>query len=282
MVKRIVALCFWIVIQLIGPQYQQSETATFNSVKVSLWPEYDRRAVLVNYQLELSPSVPLPFEIQLRVPQTSMLPFKLSFQAWDGIYYDMSYTTEIIAEERWLSFSVPSRKIIVEYYDSALIVNSEERSYDYMWPADYSTDAFEMTIQLPALASQLRVKPQFGLLQVNTNNLVEYSGSMGTIPKNAPFSVTLTYEKPTDVLTQLLLPLHSDQSISLKNLQGRLRDFPIMPAGIQMGAGILIAVLLILLIVISGIMVTLMTTYRQPRIKTTNPTGIEKAKSDKK
>ncbi len=280
--KRIVALIIWIIIQLPGSQFQQSEAATFSSVKVSLWPEYDRRAMLVNYQLELSPSVPLPFDIQLRVPQTSTLPFKLSFQAWDGIYYDMSYTTEIIAEERWLSFSVPSRKFIVEYYDSALIANSEERSYEYMWPADYSTEAFEMTVQLPALASQLRVKPQFGLLQVNTDNLIVYSGSMGAIPKEAPFSVTVTYEKPTDILTQLLLPLHPDLPISLSNLQGRLSDFPILPAGMQTGAGILIAVLVIFLIVISGIMVTLMTTYRQPHIKTANPTVVEKAKSNKK
>ncbi len=265
--KRILLTACLIFLPLLAPPNKQVSPIAFHSVKVFLWPEYDRRAVLVNYQVTLSADVPLPAEIRLRAPRTASFPYKISFQAWDGILYDLDFRTETNINERLVSFTVPSQIFVIEYYDSALFRNDQQRTYNFNWLADYGTDSLELTIQLPTQASQLRVKPQFGLLQVTSDNLIVYSGSLGAIPKDSLITITIQYENPTDELSQLLLPLQPGQSISLENLKDRFQDFPILPSEIQTGSGFLVGGLVLFLIVFSGIMVTLITTYRQPRVK---------------
>jgi hypothetical protein len=274
MMKKVLTVAFLLFLPLLAPHTRQASDISFSSVKAFLWPEYDRRAVLVNYQFTLSEDVSLPVEIRMQVPRTASFPFKISFQAWDGMLYDLTFKTEIIDDVRWLWFSVPSENFVVEYYDTALVINGQERSYDFLWTADYATDDLELTVQLPSQSGQMRVKPQFGLIQVSTGNLIVYSGELGAIPKDSPQTVSINFVRSSDELTQLLLPLQPEQTISLENLTGRFDDFPILPYGVQVGSGYVVAGLVLFLILFSGITVALITTYRQPRIKPLK--GIEK------
>jgi hypothetical protein len=274
MMKKVFLVAWLFLSPLLAPQARQTLETAFRSVKVFLWPEYDRRAVLVNYQITLSEEVSLPVEIRLQVPRTASFPFKISFQAWDGMLYDMAFKTEIIDDVRWLRFSVPSENFVVEYYDTALVINGQQRSYDFLWTADYATDDLELTVQLPAQSGQMRVKPQFGLIQVSSGNLIVYSGELGNVPKGSPQTVNINFVRFSDELTQLLLPLQPEQTISLENLKGRFEDFPILPYGVQVGSGYLVAGLVLFLILFSGITVVLITTYRQPHIKPLK--GLEK------
>ena len=77
---------------------QQSHT--FDEFEIALWPEYDRMAMLVIYQVSLSPDTPLPATVRLSIPASVGEPHALAAWYPDG-RLDDSVTWARETEGEW-------------------------------------------------------------------------------------------------------------------------------------------------------------------------------------
>jgi hypothetical protein len=177
------------------------EELKFSDVEVSLWPEYDRPAMLVIYHLTLPAQVSLPVEVSFRIPAAAGSPNAVAGSAPDGSLINIPYTTE--KEGDWLrvNFQATSPDLQIEYYDPSLVKEGATRRFDYIWPVDYAADAFSVEVQQPVGASQMHIEPGMVSSQEGKDGLTYYSAEVGALPQGKPVTIAIDYQKANDDLS---------------------------------------------------------------------------------
>jgi len=133
----------------------------FDTLDVSIWPEYDTPTALVIYKISLAPQTPLPAEIFLRLPASitdiSAVAVGESFEAVSDQGVDYKFTPG--TEFSQLTVSAAARFIQVEYYDPALNKQGNERQYEYQWVGDNTVNNFRFEFRQPLQSSGLSTEP---------------------------------------------------------------------------------------------------------------------------
>lgn len=132
------------------------------NLRVEIWPEYDRQAVLVIIKGELSPDTPLPAELSLRLPASAGGPSAVAFANAPGSeLFNLQHNVTASGDYGTLRFATPQRFFHVEYYD-ALATSAPTRTYTYAWTGDFAVDRLNVTLQEPAAASDVSTLPDLG------------------------------------------------------------------------------------------------------------------------
>jgi hypothetical protein len=197
-------LAFAIGWMLIFPPFASAQNElTIASLEVDLWPEYDQPKVLVINYIELSPDIPLPATIELRVPAAAQAPHVVAVGPTLDQVTDqgIQYTTEKMG--RWLIISVTATgpAIHLEYYDPGLKKDGNQRSYTYEWSGNYDVETFVVSVQQPFDATNLQTTPPLADDGVYRNNLQYYRSQLQPPAAGASFLLKLSYEKPSDTLS---------------------------------------------------------------------------------
>ncbi len=220
MAKWISALLSTLIVlsALVGSGHAQATTVHFSSMEIDLWPEYDRPSVLVIYRITLSADTPLPADLVVRLPASVSSPNAVAVRQADGTLMNADNTTQL--EGAWLevSFSTTLPEVQVEYYDSNLVKQQNQRSFEFLWPGDYAVDALSVQVQQPVGASNTVITPGPVTAQTGKDGLTYFTKIVGPVAQNQTFSIKIEYQKADDSLSAESLqvqpgsPLAAEQS----------------------------------------------------------------------
>lgn len=174
---------------------------TVDSVRVDIWPEYDRPAALVIYNVTLSPEVSLPASIKLRIPAAAGQPYAVAWQSADQGLYDLMYQKNTVGEWIEISFSAPAPNLRIEYYDPEIQKTGGKRDFIFNWPGDYTVKNLSVMVQQPVNATNMSLRPDAGSGRKAEDGLTYYTIAAGEVKAGTTFQLTISYEKPDDSLT---------------------------------------------------------------------------------
>ena len=183
-----------------------------NTLKVSLWPEYDRPSMLVIYRAMLSSDSALPVNMIFRIPLAAQ-PFVVAVGANSDSVSEVNYSQNVTGEWREIGFPATLPAIQFEYYDNSLLIDNQARHFEYVWPGDYKVQAMTLEIQKPLGASDVKIVPNIGVARLGDDDVEYYSTEVGALPAGQSYKVTLDYNKTTSKLTAEQMPVKAGQSV---------------------------------------------------------------------
>lgn len=192
----------------------------FSSVLVDIRPEYDRRDVLVIYQIVLSPQATLPARLGLRIPAAAGEPHAVAMREGDELI-SLPYTTAAEGEWMRINFTTPAQEIQVEYYDPLLQRSQQKRSFEYRWPGDYAVQSLKVMVQQPVNASNMTFTPAFGSGQLLADGMTYYTSTEAKAEAGKTVTVRFSYDKPDDTLSAPSQPVSPSQPLGA-NTPGRV------------------------------------------------------------
>jgi len=207
------------------------EAIVVDKLQVEFWPEYDRPEMLVIYQIDLSPETELPVTLSFRIPVEAGEPFVVAVGGIGETEYEQR------EEGDWLviTFESPSLEAQLEYYDPRLTREGSSRTFDYTWPGDYAVNSFQVYVQQPFDAFDLKTQPALSKTQPSLTGLVYHYDDIGQVSAGQQATVTIEYEKSSDILSEDGVP---QQPSSTDAPSSGTNDWLILLLGI-VGAGII-------------------------------------------
>jgi hypothetical protein len=188
---------------VVAPRSTLAQTSlTLSRVKVSLWPEFDRSAMLVIYRLTLPPQTTLPAEMSVRIPASTGSLNAVAASHPDGSLLSLTYSLEDEGEWTRVVFQATTPEVQFEYYDNSLTKEGAARHFEYHWPGDYAVNSFVIEIQQPVGASEMRISPSLGAGVPAADGLTYFTSEVGPLTQGQSFTITLDYQKPDNSLSQ--------------------------------------------------------------------------------
>ena len=176
------------------------ESLSLSAVKVSLWPEFDRPNMLVIHRTTLPPQTTLPVELSLRIP-TSATVNAVAARHPDGSLFNLTYSEDEIGGWKRVVFQATTPDVQIEYYDDALVMDGDQRHYEYQWLGDYAANSFVIEVQQPVDASAMRISPSLGAGVPGSDGLIYYSSEVGPLTGGQDFTIDIDYQKSSDTLS---------------------------------------------------------------------------------
>ncbi len=172
------------------------------SMLVDIWPEYDRKAVLIILKGELPADTPLPAVVSLRLPAAVGAPAAVAYSETAGSnLFNLQHEVKGAGNFSAVQFSTPQRFFHVEYYDT-LSTGLSARTYTYTWTGDLRVDRLSIRIQEPTGANDLSVEPDFGPGSSGPEGLFYRTLAYGAVDAGKQLPVAIRYTK-TDSRTSV-------------------------------------------------------------------------------
>ena len=186
----------------LGPSAASAQAeVSLSALQVSIWPEYDRPSVLVILDGELDPAVTLPASVGIRIPAAGGTPHAVAVTGADGQLLSATYTTRPEGDDIIVMFQAPSPGFRVEYYDPALAIEGEARTFAFDWQTDYAIGEAVARVQQPAGARDLAGEPALTAVGTGQDGLDYYEVNWGARAAGDTLSLRLTYAKTGNTLT---------------------------------------------------------------------------------
>jgi len=165
------------------------------SLRIEIWPEYDRPAALVILKGALAEGVKLPAAIALRLPVASGGPAAVAFSATaGGDLLNLDHERASAGEFVTIRFDVLERFFHVEFYEP-ISTTVPARSYRYAWPGDLAAERVTVVVQEPAGASGLSVEPNLELASTGQEGLRYRAAELGAREAGKPLPIVIHYTK---------------------------------------------------------------------------------------
>jgi hypothetical protein len=191
-------LLILVILFLLTPRGVSAEEAIIlDTLQVEFWPEYDRPEMLVIYHITLSPETELPVTLSLRIPVEAGEPFVVAV----GGIGETDYDRRVEGEWSVITFESPSLEAQLEYYDPGLTKDGNSRNFNYTWPGDYTVNSFQVMVQQPFDAFNLKTRPVLSNTQPSLTGLVYHHDDFGQVSAGQQATVAIEYEKPSDTLS---------------------------------------------------------------------------------
>ena len=191
-----------LILSLVLPLSARAQTPlTFDLLQLQIWPEYDKPAVLVIYQMTLPSAASLPATVAVRIPAAAGDPNAVAVHQADGSLITLDYNRTVSGEWATISFTTPGPEVQLEYYDPTLEINGNSRHFQYTWPGDYAASQFTIQVQQPVDSTDMVISPSLGSGATGNDGLTYYTQDIGAIPAGQEINITIDYNKSTDTLS---------------------------------------------------------------------------------
>jgi hypothetical protein len=233
------------VIFLTLPVLAQGEENRFASLRAQFWPEYDRPEMLVLYDITLPLTTRLPATITVMIPASAGEPSAVASRQPDNSLINLNYDPPV-KKGQWLeiTFDATTLESRVEYYDPGLVKDGSLRSFTYLWPGGTIVDEFQVIVQQPIGASDMKLTPEMGNGIVGTDGMTYYHLDAGSLKILDNFQFEMEYTKETDALSSDSLEVVPaqpiDSSPSIDNTLSPLLPWLLFGLGLALiiGAGV--------------------------------------------
>jgi len=196
-------LIFTLVLMLaaLAGSAQAQDTPTLSSLEITLWPEYDKPAVLVIYRGIFAADTPLPVPVEFYLPLQAGQPSAVAYVGEDGQTYNQEYTTRVEGEGLVVSFELATLGFQLEYYDTLPADSSGQRSYEYAYTADYPISSLNLEFQVPPTAEGFALEPAADSVTQKSDGLTYHQMQVGPVEQGETKRWQLTYQKADSDLT---------------------------------------------------------------------------------
>lgn len=197
---------------LLLPTRAKAQSAIgFDTLDVSVWPEYDTPTVLVIYKISLAPQTAFPAEISLRMPagvqKISAVAVGATAEtvADSGVDYKFTPGTDF----GQLTIKAAARFIQVEYYDSGLTKKGNQHLFNFEWQATTTINNFRFEFRQPLQSSNLVIEPAL------TNTILDSDGFQFSeylqpgVKAGQKLAFTIKYQRDTDSPSTSFLKVQS-------------------------------------------------------------------------
>ncbi len=204
MIRRLLFLASIALLCTLPASARAQSAVSLSSLTISLWPEYDREAVLVIYQAQLASTVDLPAQIPLPIPAAVGSPHAVANATGQGGLVNAPYDTS--TQGQWMTVTVASESptVWLEYYDE-LAISGRERDFTFHWPGTLPVEQFFYEIKQPPGASDFQIMPAPTGQRSDQEGLTYVTGSLGPLAAGENAQIEVSYRRSTDALTVDLL-----------------------------------------------------------------------------
>ncbi|MBC7223292.1 MAG: zinc ribbon domain-containing protein [Anaerolineae bacterium] len=143
-----------------GAGAQAQEPVPLDTLTISLWPEYDREGVLVIYRGTVAADTPLPFTVRFAVPKTMANLGGTAGVDAQGEFHYYRPSVRDLGTALEVSYTTAYPTFQFEYYDGALQVEGDQRTYTFTYPGAYAVGALVLEAQEPAGAQDFATEPE--------------------------------------------------------------------------------------------------------------------------
>ncbi len=165
------------------------------SLKIEIWPEFDRPAALVILKAALAEGVRLPAAVTLRLPAASGGPAAVAYSATaDGNLLNLKNERATTGEFVTLKFDVPERFFHVEFYEP-IPTAVPARTYSYVWPGDLAVEHLTVMVQEPASATDISVEPNLEGVSTGDDGLRYRGAELGALEAGKRLPIAVRYTK---------------------------------------------------------------------------------------
>lgn len=171
------------------------ESVEFESVNVSLWPEYDNQQNLVIYQIQLSQRASLPAIIELQIPSTVTNVWTIAVGDSFDTVSDTGVTYKL--NNGVISLTAQKRYIQIEYYDQ-IKKTGTDRVYDFVWPGRYPVNSFSFELRQPLRSTNVRIQPAMASTLMDSEGFIVSSSSNLELNSGSPTTIKIAYQRDTD------------------------------------------------------------------------------------
>ncbi len=222
-----------LVFLLLPTQANAQSVIGFDTLDVSVWPEYDTTTVLVIYKISLGSQTSLPAEISLRIPASVDKISAVAVGNSAETVSDQGVDYKFIpgADFSQLTLKPAARFIHIEYYDPLLTKNGNQRQYIFEWPGEASVDNFRFELRQPLQSSNLSVEPAL------TNSILDGEGFQFSefkqtgIKAGQKLAFTIKYQRDTDSPSTSFLKVQSSAPLD-QTLPGQSNWTSYLPWGL--------------------------------------------------
>ena len=211
------------------------------TLTVQLLPEFDQPAMLVILNAQLEPTVSLPTEVTFLLPGNVDKPFVVAVGPTAQTVTDQNINYAYQQNGEWLEVIVTANypAIRIEYYDSGLTIQGENRTYTFLWPGNYAVGELKVNLRVPIDTTDVTTDPQMRNVTSadGQNTYLEWGTSNLEAGEQVP--IKLIYTKTSDRLSVSDQPLETGTVD--ENTAGRISLSNYLPY-ILGGLGILLIV----------------------------------------
>ncbi len=184
--------------------WAQSSAPSFETVNISLWPEFDRPDVLVIYHGELSADTELPAQLTFRLPGYVENMHAVAAQENDALLNvdpaSIEWTHE--GDDATLSFPTSSPEIHLEYYDPIILTKQgQTRQITYTLFVPYDTATAFVEIQHPIQSEGFSISPSPADTRVGSDGLEYSMVQVDNLLAGDTFELSITYQRSTSELS---------------------------------------------------------------------------------
>jgi len=175
-------------------------TLGFDTVDVSVRPEYDTPTVLVIEMITLAPKTTLPADIVLRLPASVAKMYVVAVGASQDTVSDQNVEYKLAPGSDYARLSIKATALTIrlEYYDSTLLKTGNKRQYVYQWLGDYSVDKFRFELRQPLQSSNLSVEPALASIGLDEEGLSTSEFKQVGVKQDQKLDFTIKYQRETD------------------------------------------------------------------------------------
>lgn len=213
---------------------------SLDTVFIQLWPEYDQPAMLVILNIQLASTVSLPTELTFQLPGNVDKPYVVAVGPTAQTVSDQNIDYTYQKNDGWLEVTVIANHpaIQIEYYDTELKMQGENRSFSFLWPGNYAVKVLDVSLMVPVDTTEVKTDPQMrdGTPAGSEQTLLEWGTSDLEAGEQVP--ILISYIKTSDRLS-MSGPLQTE--IIDENTEGRISLSNYLPY-ILGGLGVLLIV----------------------------------------
>jgi len=163
-------------------------------LEVSLWPEFDRPAMLVMMRAWVAADTPLPTTISLPMPAAAGTPSAVAYRAADGSMLVAQNVLTTEGDTIRVALTTPAPEIRLEYY-VALDTRQPLRNYRFHWPGGIAIGEVSFDVVHPWGAVDVEVAPA-GTRRKLPDGRIEERGRLGALTETDESTIDVRYTKP--------------------------------------------------------------------------------------
>ncbi len=210
--KTFVALLFALLLLPAARVMAQPAPPQIESMSVALWPEFDQPDVLVVTHVQLAPGTTFPTQFTMQLPgyieKMYAVAVESNGQLMNVAPEQINYRRE--GDNLFLTFPATEASIQLEYYDPIILTKdgvTRQLNYKFIAPANLAAVNFE--VQQPADSQKFELTPAASGTFAGSNGLTYSSLAASNLAAGDEFTISATYQRPTNTLSAEMLPASS-------------------------------------------------------------------------
>ncbi len=206
---------------------------SFDSLNISVWPEYDTPTVLVINRITLAPETTLPAKVTFRMPS----------QVGKVHVVAVGKTADTISDSGVESTFTPGgdysqvvvnatgRFLQIEYYDPSLTKTGNQRLYTFSWLGDNNVANFRFEFRQPLQSSNVSIDPPLKNPTVDSDGFQLSELIQTGVKAGQKLTFNIKYQRDTDAPSTSFLKVQSTAPLD-QTLPGQFNWTTWLPWGL--------------------------------------------------